>query len=206
MSLETTHFEHPAVSDSHTLYLVRHGRTALNAEGRLRGHADPPLDEVGEREARAVAEVLARTHPVQVYSSPLKRALRTAHVIGEVCGAPVSPDQRFMDRDYGPWTGQLRAEVIERFGSLGAAPGVEPTQRVLERARPALDAVLDHAVEAGTPGPVVVITHDAVIRPLIASIDPSRTGLTTPTGSWNELVRERDVWAVVLVDQLPTVP
>jgi probable phosphoglycerate mutase len=188
---------------SRTLYLVRHGRTALNAEGRLRGHANPPLDEVGEQEARAVGSVLAHTHPVRVYCSPLDRAVRTAQIIGELCDAHVSPDQRFMDRDYGPWTGEVRAEVITRFGSVDAAPGVEPTASVLERARPALDAVLDDAAAAGLEAPVVVVTHDAVIKPLIAAIDPRRTDLTTPTGSWNELVREGGVWTVVLVDQVP---
>lgn len=203
MSDVTNGSERPADQASHTLYLVRHGRTALNAEGRLRGHANPPLDEVGELEARAVAEVLARTHPVRIYCSPLDRALRTAELIGERTGALFSPDQRFMDRDYGPWTGEFRADVIERFGSLDAAPGVEPTTSVLERARPALDAVLDDEIAAGLSGPVVVVTHDAVIKPLIASIDPSRTRLTVPTGSWNELVRKGDVWTVVLVDQVP---
>lgn len=188
---------------SHALYLVRHGRTALNAEGRLRGHANPPLDEIGLKEAEAVGEVLARTGPVHVYCSPLDRAVRTAEAIGELCGAPVQADPRFMDRDYGPWTGQVREEVIARFGSVDAAPGVEPTASVLERARPALDAVLDDAARSGLDGPVVVVTHDAVIKPLIRAIDPSRTDLTTPTGSWNELVREGGVWTVVLVDQVP---
>jgi broad specificity phosphatase PhoE len=108
-----------------------------------------------------------------------------------------------MDRDYGPWTGEVRAEVIARFGSVDAAPGVEPTASVLERVRPALDAVLDDAAAAGLEAPVVVVTHDAVITPLITAMDPRRTDLTTPTGSWNELVREGGVWTVVLVDQVP---
>lgn len=191
---------------SRVLYLVRHGRTALNAEDRLRGHANPPLDEVGEQEAHAVAVVLARTHPVHVYCSPLGRAVQTAQVIGGLSDARVSPEQRFMDRDYGPWTGEVREDVIERFGSLDAAPGVEPTTAVLERARPALDAVLDDAIEAGLHGPVVVVTHDAVIKPLIADIDPSHTRLVVPTGSWSELIRENGAWTVVLVDQVPDVP
>ena len=190
---------------SRTLYLVRHGRTALNAVGRLRGHANPPLDDRGECEARAVGAVIARTRPARVYCSPLDRAVRTAQLIGEACGIEAESDERFMDRDYGPWTGELRDEVITRFGSVDAAPGVEPTASVLERARPAIDAVLDETITAGTHGPVVIVTHDAVIKPLVRSIDPSRTELTAPTGSWNELVREGGVWTVVLVDQVPPV-
>ena len=53
------------------VYLARHGRTALNAEGRLRGLSDPPLDEVGVAESARLAEVLASKKPTGVSSSPV---------------------------------------------------------------------------------------------------------------------------------------
>lgn len=46
------------------VYLVRHGETALNADGRLRGLADPELNETGEAQARAVALALANIDAV----------------------------------------------------------------------------------------------------------------------------------------------
>jgi broad specificity phosphatase PhoE len=52
------------------VYLARHGRTALNAEGWLRGLRDPPLDEVGIAEACRLADALAVQSPVAVVSSP----------------------------------------------------------------------------------------------------------------------------------------
>lgn len=55
------------------LYLVRHAQTALNAAGRLRGLADPPLDDVGEAEAERLAAVLATTGVAVVISSRLER-------------------------------------------------------------------------------------------------------------------------------------
>ncbi len=70
-----------------TVYLVRHGRTALNAQGRLRGLADPPLDSTGEQQALAAAGVL-RALPVHaVVCSPLQRARRTAVLIAEAARA-----------------------------------------------------------------------------------------------------------------------
>ncbi len=181
------------------LYLVRHGRTALNAEGRLRGLANPPLDEVGRAEAIAVAAALAGKGIAAVHCSPLERAQRTAHLIAEELGCDFEVDPRFTDRDYGPWTGQVKADVVAEFGSVDAAPGVESTAAVLERARPALDAVLDeHPDEA-----VCVVTHDAVIRPLLAAVDPSVGEVRALTGSWNELVREDGRWSVVAVDRVP---
>lgn len=181
------------------LYLVRHGETALNAEGRLRGLANPPLNDVGIGEAERLAAVLVQKSPSAVLSSPLERAVHTAHIIAERAAVRNLADERFNDRDYGPQTGRVKTEVIAEWGSVDRAPGVEPLASVLERARPALDAVLDDA--AG--GSVVVVTHDALIRPLIATIDPSRSNLATPTGSWNDLVRTDGVWTVLAVDQKP---
>jgi probable phosphoglycerate mutase len=60
------------------VFLARHGRTALNAEGRLRGLSDPPLDEVGVAEVARLAEALAPKHPTAVICSPLQRAVATA--------------------------------------------------------------------------------------------------------------------------------
>ncbi|NQV97462.1 MAG: histidine phosphatase family protein, partial [Acidimicrobiaceae bacterium] len=57
------------------LILVRHGRTALNAEHKLQGRIDQPLDEVGQRQAVEIATVL--TNIDRVISSPLMRATQT---------------------------------------------------------------------------------------------------------------------------------
>lgn len=181
------------------LYLVRHGQTALNAEGRLRGLSNPPLDETGVAEARNLAGVFAGMRPSIVVSSPLERAVHTARLIAEAAGAAHRVDERFNDRDYGPQTGQVKAEVIAQWGTVDDAPGVEQAADVLARARPALDALLDDTRE----GPVIVVTHDAVIRPLIASIDPTRKDIAAPTGSWNDLCRTNGTWSVLTTDQKP---
>jgi probable phosphoglycerate mutase len=185
--------------DSHQLFLVRHGRTALNAEGRLRGLADPPLDETGIAEAHAVAGALRARGIGVVYCSPLQRATHTARVIAEACGVEWITDDRFNDRDYGPWTGHLRQEVIAEFGSVDSAPGVEPTANVLERVRPAVGRVIDEHPDAA----VAIVTHDAVIRPLVAALDPWAGELTVPTGSWSELAETDDVWTLLRADQKP---
>ena len=94
------------------VYLARHGRTALNADGRLRGRSDPPLDRVGIAEATKLAQALAAKHPTVVISSPLQRAVATARAIGEAAGAAVAIDAELNDRDYGPWNGKPRNEVV----------------------------------------------------------------------------------------------
>ncbi len=63
------------------LYLVRHGRTTLNAQGLLQGRLDPSLDEVGHLQAAAMAERIGEVD--EVISSPLERATQTAAYFGK---------------------------------------------------------------------------------------------------------------------------
>jgi broad specificity phosphatase PhoE len=69
------------------VYLVRHGQTRLNAAGLLRGHIDTPLDEVGRREARALADMFAGLRLGAIVGSPLARAQATAATITDATDA-----------------------------------------------------------------------------------------------------------------------
>ena len=67
-----------------TLLLVRHGETDWNAEGRLQGHTDTPLNDYGRRQARALADALAGDDFEALYASDLARARETAEILGGV--------------------------------------------------------------------------------------------------------------------------
>ncbi|WP_099039222.1 histidine phosphatase family protein [Mycobacterium neglectum] len=181
------------------VYLVRHGETSLNADGRLRGLADPELNEIGAGQAGAVAVALAGVGADVVVSSPLRRAVHTAAAIARHVGVTHQIDDRFNDRDYGQWTGAVKSEVIAQWGSVDAAPGVEPTEAVLSRSGPALDEW--GAWAQSRHKAVVVVTHDAVIRPLLARVAPSLPAVSVPTGSYQVLRYDSGIWSVELTDQ-----
>jgi probable phosphoglycerate mutase len=182
------------------VFLVRHGRTVLNAAGRLRGRLDPPLDDLGRAQAQGLAEQLTYSRPVRIVSSPLQRAVQTAHPLCKHLNVPLTVEPRLADRDYGSWAGEEVEAIVARFGSLDAAPGVESADSVLARAR----AVLEEQRSVLRDGPVVLIAHDVVNRLLLASLDPR---LGTPdaipqrTGCWNVLTLDRADWRVDQVDQ-----
>ena len=181
------------------VYLARHGQTALNAEGRLRGLSDPPLDDVGRAEADRLGVVLAAKHPTRVLSSPLQRAVATASAIARAAGITATADERVYDRDYGPWTGAVKADVIAEFGSVDAAPGVEPLESLSARVHAAFSDIVD---EPGA-GPLVLVSHDAVNRALLAALDAGLTDVGQRTGCWNQLSRVDGTWRVDLYDQKP---
>ncbi len=61
------------------VFLVRHGRTPLNAAGVLRGRIDTPLDHVGRAEARALGDVFHGVSISGVVTSPLRASPRHGH-------------------------------------------------------------------------------------------------------------------------------
>jgi len=182
------------------VFLARHGRTALNAEGRLRGLSNPPLDDVGREEAQRLGVELATYRPTMVITSPLQRAVSTGQAIAAYAGIPVVKiDGRLNDRDYGEWTGHPRAEVEEHFGSVDAAPGVEPAATVAQRAIAALAALTSE----NPRGPLVLVSHDAFNSALLAALDPGLTDLTQHTGCYNQLTRVDGRWHVDVINRVP---
>lgn len=84
---------------------MRHGRTAANASGLLQGRLDPPLDDVGRKQAMAIAELVG---PVDtVISSSLVRAVETAQCFG----AEVEIDDRWIELAYGEYEGARAVDV-----------------------------------------------------------------------------------------------
>lgn len=178
------------------VFLARHGRTALNAERRLRGLSDPALDEVGVAEAARLADALAPKHPTAVICSPLQRAVITAHAIGAACGAPVTVDARLNDRDYGPVTGRVREDVEREYGSIDAAPGVESLAALTARARQAFDELV---TDYGS-GPLVMVSHDAFNRALLGQLDSTLVEVGQRTACWNQLSCIDGQWRVDAYD------
>lgn len=149
------------------LLLVRHGQSTWNAERRWQGRADPPLSDLGERQAADVAVVLERRRngaPVdRIWASTLGRARQTAGIIGAALGLEVAFDERLQEVDAGEWTGLTRDEIEAAWpGYLDEhrrPPGFEAREHLAARA---LDALAD--ITAGAAGAtVLVVTHGGVI-------------------------------------------
>lgn len=155
--------------------MVRHGETDWNRDGRFQGHADPPLNETGHGQARALAAQLASTRFDAVYSSDLRRAVETARVVASRLGLSVSARADLREADVGVFTGLTREEIAERFpaearlahrvGFTGATG--EGFERLSER-------IIGALVETAAAHPdqrVLVVTHGGPIRVTLASAD-----------------------------------
>lgn len=191
----------PAEDGMGLVYLARHGRTALNAAGVLRGRLDPELDFFGVFQARMLGIVLGNRDLRVVVSSPLRRAVDTASAVAERAGLQVAVDDRLIDRDYGPWAGKPKEAVLDRWGSLDDAPDIEPASAVLARATAALVDARDRAGGGGA----LVVSHDAVNRLLIHEFDPAQRdveAIPQETGCFNVLDEREGRWLILSINNV----
>jgi 2,3-bisphosphoglycerate-dependent phosphoglycerate mutase len=83
------------------LYLVRHGQSAGNAEGRFGGHSPTPLSALGMEQAELTAQALAKEKIQAIYSSDLYRAVQTAEPLAKLLNLPIIKTDAFRERHVG---------------------------------------------------------------------------------------------------------
>lgn len=97
---------------------IRHGETAWNAESRLQGQLDIPLNALGERQAAALAEALRDEGLAAVYASDLGRAWQTAQALAGPLGLPLLADTGLRERGFGLLEGLTYTEIDHRWPDL----------------------------------------------------------------------------------------
>ncbi|MEO7539706.1 MAG: histidine phosphatase family protein [Pyrinomonadaceae bacterium] len=97
------------------LYLVRHGQSAGNAEGRFGGHGPTPLSELGKQQADKTARVLAKEGITVIYSSDLLRAVKTAEPLAKLLDLEIRTSTAFRERNVGVLEGLTFDESKVRF-------------------------------------------------------------------------------------------
>lgn len=149
------------------LLLIRHAQSTWNAVGRWQGQADPPLTELGKRQAELAATELGSVAGlVGVVASDLDRAHTTARIIAAETGHDhVRVEKGLRERTAGPWEGLTRREIEVRWPRYlhegRRPPGYEPDAHLLGRVTTALSEIA-----SGAPGSLLVVTHGGVINAL----------------------------------------
>lgn len=152
-----------------SLYLVRHGETDWNAQRRIQGSTDIPLNAVGRKQAEATGRLLARRSWQGIFSSPLSRAYETARIIAESTDLHgVDTIDAIVERNYGDAEGLDWQEIDRLFPGDAPVPGRETHQDVADRVLPALLKLASaHRGES-----LIVVTHGGVIRSVLNAVQP----------------------------------
>jgi broad specificity phosphatase PhoE len=195
------------------LILLRHGATAWSAEGRHTGRTDVPLTPHGVAQAASLAPMLARLiadgQIAAVFTSPARRAVRTAELAGLTgTGQRTGPrplvkqDPDLWEWDYGGYEGVTTADIQrERPGWYlwrdGVIPGdAEHPGETVESVGERADRVLKRAEPLLAEGDVVLVAHGHMLRVLTArclGLPPSDGRLfRLDTGTISTLSTEHD--------------
>lgn len=165
------------------IVVIRHGETEWNSNRRIQGHLDVDLNDVGRKQAAAVAERLSGESKVAaVYSSDLKRAHETAEIIASRCGGlEVIQDTDLRERHMGDLQGLVFREaakvcpeahqaLLSNRMDLEIPGGGESFDQLFKRCTSSLQRIGNkHRGER-----VVVVTHGGVIRALQKRASPHR--------------------------------
>lgn len=164
------------------LYYLRHGETEWNRQGRLQGSQDIPLNDLGRKQAAALAQHLrdvagAGLDTLPWIVSPMDRAQETARICRRALGLPehdFATDMRLSEISFGQWEGLTWKEVRKTDPARAALrvadkwgyvpPGGESYAMLLDRTKPVFDALTM---------PAVVVAHGGIARTLLLD----RTGM-----------------------------
>ena len=156
------------------LYIIRHGETDFNKNGRYQGQSDIPLNEEGRRQGRALAARMAQLPLDVIYASDLSRAQETARAIA--AGRPVALDPRLREVDVGRVYGLTNEEIISREPAFWAQLQQQPDRTPYPGGENAFD-VQRRAVEAVTAihsrypeGRAALVTHGGLIKMIVAEV------------------------------------
>jgi broad specificity phosphatase PhoE len=200
------------------ILLVRHGQSVWNAEGRWQGQADPPLSDLGRRQAHSAAASLGALDGI--FASDLQRAVETALIISTELGVgPVMVEPDLRERDAGEWSGLTRPEIDERYpgyltadrhlsfspsgGMVRRPPGWEADDEVLARALRALRTM----AAASEGGELLAVTHGGLIYVVEALLGAPFDRLANGAGRWVVVDGEKLILGdrIVLVAE-PSIP
>lgn len=157
------------------IYLIRHGQTDWNIQGRIQGSHDIPLNETGRNQAELLAKGMDSRKVSRIFSSSLTRAMETAERIStrqkvEICSMP-----QLIEVEFGKWEGMTWDEIKEVYPkeyALWAScpdeaspPGGETRDQVIRRCVWTIREIIKIT---GGREDVAIVSHGATIAYLIS--------------------------------------
>lgn len=154
------------------IYLIRHGETNWNLEGKLQGREDIALNENGIRQAMICGQAFAGRKIKAVITSPLIRAKRTAEIIAQSVGLPrVIVEEGLIERDFGALAGTTY-DSKRYFDTFGIEEGIEDWEELHQR----LIGCILRLAEQYYDEDIVLVSHGAAINSVISVLTNGEFG------------------------------
>jgi alpha-ribazole phosphatase len=157
------------------LLLIRHGQTDWNIARRFQGQSNVPLNEVGRKQATALADRLSGQQIDIIYSSDLERAAETANITLQmsVCKPDLHLDRRLREINFGDWEGLSYNEIKEKYPEALLArendvyKNAPPNGETLEQLCTRVQSMLDELYAKHKDQTVLLVAHGGVLQILL---------------------------------------
>ena len=160
------------------IYLVRHGETPWNNEGRLQGSKDIPLSKRGFKQAERLADRFEGLNFSAIYSSNLKRAEQTAATIARKNNMEVIQKKGFREISMGDWEGRLWEELNQEYPDTLQAWKEKPTmaaipncEGVVNVAKRGFKTLKNTALEHKDNDRILIVAHGLLISTILCRIE-----------------------------------
>ena len=184
------------------LFLIRHGQTRWNEEGRYQGDHDIELNQVGIKQAKLAAKYLSRVEFANIYSSPLKRTLFTAEKIRGRRDLDIEVRDDLKEMSFGEWEGLKFHEINEKYHKdyqnwledpyNNRPTGGENFKEITERTTTEINRVVSENID-GTS--VAVVAHGGVILSLLVY------WLQIPLARWKSIIQRQGAINIAVIDK-----
>lgn len=151
------------------IYVIRHGQTNWNLEGRIQGKTDIELNAEGKKQAEEVRKYIKKYNIDLIISSPLKRARKTAEIINEELNCDIIFDKSLEERSYGSFEGKIRKLVNDQIINSDELnnykinlkyEGIEPIYDLCNR----VWTLLDNIKRKYNDKNILLVSHGGTIR------------------------------------------
>lgn len=154
------------------IYLIRHGETDWNLQGRFQGREDIALNENGIRQARLCGEALKEDHFDAVITSPLIRARRTAEIIADYVNInKVILEKDLIERDFSKVSG-LTPKERDEFYASGEPDDKEPWEDLCRR----MISCMKRYGKKYKQGNIIMVSHGASINAVLSILSRGEIG------------------------------
>jgi len=184
------------------LFLIRHGQTSWNVEGRYQGSCDIELNNTGIQQAELASEYFSRVKFSNIYSSPLKRTMETANIINGRSEEGIETSDNLKEVDFGKWEGlkfdQINKDYNEDYQKWMEDPynnhptGGESFKELTDRTTSAIDSIVAKNEDGSS---VAIITHGGVILSLLVY------WLQIPLPRWKSIIQRQGAINIVVIDK-----
>jgi len=184
------------------LFLIRHGQTVWNLEGRYQGDKDTDLTSVGIRQAELAAKYLSRVNFSCIYASPLRRTLDTASIIAKDKNVKILVRENLKEINFGKWEGMKFEEINAKYKDdyqnwlndpfCNPPTGGESFRSLNERTSREINNIVRENEDGSS---VAVITHGGVIVSLLVY------WLKIPASRWRSIIQRQGAINIVVVDR-----